>query len=177
MAGAGAVSTTGNALPGSCASPPEGSTNLASVFAIVHVSQRRSRSPRLPKRTGESSDADTPLISPGLQHASAAVSSIQGACRWRYSVAAPTPGWSSRTRVSHGDTSMDKEGKREICGIHGEAYYSLPAHGKNVFCSPSSGDADPEQESRLMMTTPSLDHGSRRTWPPPSGTGLHAWVA
>ena len=40
LASAGAVSTTGSTLPRLCASMPEGSTDLASGFATVHVSPR-----------------------------------------------------------------------------------------------------------------------------------------
>ena len=38
-----------------------------------------------------------------------------------------------RARVSNGDMSKDKVGKRKFCEIHVEAYCSLPIRGKNIF--------------------------------------------
>ena len=57
---AGAASATGSALPHCCASMPQGSTSLASTSAIMNATQRRLRSPGLPKRICESSNANTP---------------------------------------------------------------------------------------------------------------------
>jgi len=61
-------------------------------------------------------------------------------------------------------------GKTKICEIHGEAYCSLRAHGKNMFCYPSSSITDPEQVSGSTMTTLRLGHRSGRTQAPLSRT-------
>jgi len=113
LVGAGAAPVTGNTPPCSCVSVYKGLTSFASVFATVNANPRLSGSPGLPKGTGKSSDGDAP---PDFVRSSTCKlggfkcfgprSSV--VC---HSVAAPSPGRFSRTRVSGGrkDKGEDKE--------------------------------------------------------------------
>jgi len=104
--------------PYSCVSMPEGSTSLASASTTIHASPRLSGSLRLPERTGESVNANTPLISPGLLRASRAGSSFKRSGRRlvaRHSEAVPSLGGFSRARVANGDgTGGEGEGVRNF---------------------------------------------------------------
>ena len=76
-------------------------------------------------------------------------------------------------RMSSGGKG-EGEDDEKMWGVGWAAYCLLPAHGKNMFCSPSSYDADPKQAARLMVTMSGLGHGSGRAPAPSSRTGLRA---
>jgi len=62
LASTGVVSTTDSTCLRSCASVPGGSSSLISVFTIMHASQKPSRSLGVPRKTGESPNADVLFI-------------------------------------------------------------------------------------------------------------------
>jgi len=108
LARASAAPTTSSTPPHSSVSTPKGSTFLASVSATVHVSPTLSRSPGPPLwrwSIDESSNADAP---PDFSRSSVSKSggfkgSGQRASVACCSVAIPSPGGLSQTRVSGGD--------------------------------------------------------------------------
>ena len=153
-----------------------GSTSIASTFATMHASSRRSRPPWLPRRIGESSNTGAP---PDFSRSSTCKSGgFQGSGQ-RSSVACHSemvlsPGGFSYAGVSDdGDGSGDKDRKneRKTWGKHTARF---PHMVRFKLCSPSSSDAHPEQVSRLTMTTLGLGHVLRRVRAPSSTTAPRA---
>jgi len=113
---AGVAPTTGTTPLVRARQRSRGSTSIASTFATMHASSRRSRSPWLPRRIGESSNTDAP---PDFSRSSTCKSGgFQGSGQ-RSSVAchsemALSPGGFSCAGVSDdGDGSGDKVRKKE----------------------------------------------------------------
>ena len=135
-ASTGAVSTTGRVRPHSCAPMPEDSTSLASVFAIVYASPRRSS-----LRGFQGGQVSRPLLTPPSDFSRFSVGKSGGFKHSerrlvaRHSEAAPSPSSRfSRARESNGNRTEGMCENENNLGAGRAACTSLFTLGEWMYC-------------------------------------------